>query len=113
MSVTTHKFVDATETTGAGVYTASVAVPAGSWLEDVAITARSLWPATTSATGKGGDATDDDGILTGVDLRAPVCLVGETLSAAGGASTAGGKGGADIAGNQWNRRYSASARVIS
>lgn len=113
MSVVKVAEVSVTETTGAGVYTASVTVPAGATLMDVAVHGDALWTATTSATGKVGDATDDDGIFTAIDMKATDLLAGETLSASGGVSTAGGKAGADIAGNQWNRRRLAAARVIS
>ena len=42
-----------TETTGAGVYTASVNVPAGASLIDVIIQSTALWTATASATPRG------------------------------------------------------------
>ncbi len=96
----------------AGVYTLTLRQPAGSTLVDVGVTAVALWTAGTSATMKVGDATDDDGIFTAVNLKATDLLAGEQISAAGAAGTAGGKVGSDIAANQWNRRYSATARDI-
>jgi hypothetical protein len=105
--------VTVTETTGAGVYTASVDVPAGAYLVDVIVHGVALWDTTTSATGKVGDVADDDGIFVGIDLKATDLLAGEGLSAAGVAGSAGGKAGADLANSQWNRRYLATARVIS
>lgn len=98
-----------TETTGAGTYTGSISVPAGATLIDIIVHGVALWTATTSATMKVGDATDDDGYFTGIDLKATDLLAGESLSFA----LAGGKAGADIAGSQANRRYSSSARTIS
>ena len=105
--------VTVTETTGAGVYTGSISVPAGATLVDVVVHAVALWDTATSATGKVGDAADDDGIFTGIDLKATDLRAGEGLSAAGGLNLAGGKQGADITATHWNRRYLATARVIS
>lgn len=98
-----------TETTGAGTYTGSVAVPAGATILDIVINGVALWDTTTSATLKVGDAADDDGYYTGVNLKATDLLAGESLSFA----LAGGKAGAYIANSQVSPRYSASARVIS
>ena len=69
---------------------------------------------TTSATMKVGDAADDDGIFTGIDLKATDLLAGESLSL----YQAGGKQGADLGdaatpGTQMSRRYLSTARVIS
>jgi hypothetical protein len=105
--------VTVTETTGAGTYTGSVFVQAGATLVDVIVHAVALWDTATSATGKVGDVADDDGIFTAIDLKATDLLAGESISAAGGAGAAGGKAGADIANSQWNRRYLATARVVS
>ena len=107
------KEITFTETTGAGTYTGSVSVPAGATLVDVIVHGVALWAATTSATMKVGDAADDDGIFTGIDLKATDLLAGEGISAAGVAGSAGGKAGADLANSQWNRRYLATARVVS
>lgn len=98
-----------TEAGVAGVYTLPIALPAGSTIHDVIVTSVALWTAGTSATLKVGDTTDDDGIYTGVDLKATDLLAGESISAA----LAGGKAGADIASSQFNRRFSASARTIN
>lgn len=103
------KTVTFTETTGAGTYTGTVNVPAGSVVHDVIVSGVSLWAATTSATMKVGDASDDDGYFTGVDLKATDLLAGEDISFA----LAGGKAGAYIAGSQANKRYNASARTIT
>jgi hypothetical protein len=77
-------------------------------LIDVIISAVALWAATTSATMVVGDATDDDGYFTGVNLKATDLLVGESLSLA----IAGGKGGAYLANSHVSPRYSATARNI-
>jgi hypothetical protein len=103
------KEVAFTETAGAGVYTGSVALPAGAIVLDVIVNGVALWTATTSATLKVGDATDDDGFFTGVDLKATDLLAGESLSFA----LAGGKAGAFIANSQVSPRYRAAARVVS
>ncbi len=94
---------------GAGTYTAAVVVPAGATLVDIIIDGVALWAAATSAVLKVGDATDDDGYFTAVNLKATDLLAGESIDF----YAAGGKAGADIANSQVNRRYSASARTIS
>ncbi len=113
MSVIKSAEVSFTETTGAGVYTGSVSVPAGATITDIIISAIALWTATTSATLKVGDAGVDNRFYTGVDLKATDLLGGETLSFDG----PGGKQGADLdapaAGAQQRNLYSAAARVIS
>lgn len=103
------KEVTFTETTGAGTYTGSVTIPAGATILDVIVNGVALWTATTSATLKVGDAADDDGYFTGVNLKATDLLAGESLSF----DQAGGKAGAYIANSQVSPRYSATARVIS
>lgn len=98
-----------TETSGAGVWTGSVSVPAGATLLDIIVNGDALWNSQTSATMIVGDGTDDDGYYTGIDLKATDLLAGESLSFA----LAGGKAGAYIANSQVSPRYSASARTIS
>lgn len=98
-----------TETAGAGVYTGSVAVPAGATILDIIINGVALWTNAGACTLKVGDVADDDGYYTGVDLKATDLLAGESLSFA----LAGGKAGAYIANSQVSPRYSASSRVIS
>lgn len=94
---------------GAGTYTGSVNVPAGATILDIIVNGVALWDAATSATLKVGDAADDDGYYTGVNLKATDLLAGESLSFA----LAGGKAGAYIANSQVSPRYSATARVVS
>lgn len=103
--------VSFTETAGAGVYTGSVSVPAGALLVDIKIWSSVLWNTQTSATMKVGDAVDDDGWFTGVDLKATDLLVGEELNFI----QTGGKEGAYLSLTTGARSaaYSASARVVS
>lgn len=98
-----------TETAGAGTYTGSVSIPAGATIVDIIVNGVALWTAATSAVLKVGDAADDDGYFTAVDLKATDLLAGESISFA----QAGGKAGAYIANSQVSPRYSASARVVS
>jgi hypothetical protein len=100
-----------TETTGAGVYTGSVNVPAGATILDIQVHGIALWTATTSATLKVGDATDDDGWYTAVNLKATDLLVGEVVRF----GSTGGKEGVYLvtATGLLNTAYSATARAIS
>jgi hypothetical protein len=98
-----------TETSGAGVWTGSVELPAGATLLDIVVNAVALWTSQTSAVMDVGDATDPDGYFTQVDLKATDLLAGESLSFA----LAGGKAGAYIANSQVSPRYAATARTIS
>lgn len=98
-----------TETDGAGVYTGSVALPAGATILDIIVDGVALWDNAGAVTLKVGDVADDDGFYTAVNLKATDLLAGESLSFA----LAGGKAGAYIANSQVSPRYSASARTIS
>lgn len=111
MSISHNALVTVTETTGAGVYTGSVTVPAGAVIEDIKLWSTVLWTATTSATGKVGDVADDDGWYTGIDLKATDLLVGEQIRF----GSTGGKEGAYYvaATGLLSTAYSATARVIS
>lgn len=101
--------VSFTETSGSGVYTGSVTVPAGASILDVLVNGVALWDNAGTATLKVGDVADDDGYFTGVNLKTTDLLAGESLSFA----LAGGKAGAYIANSQVSPRYSATARVVS
>ena len=105
------KEVAYTETTGAGTYTGSVVVPAGATILDIKIRSTALWTATTSATMKVGDGTDDDGWFTGIDLKATDLLVGEEISF----DQTGGKQGVYLSNASGLRApvYSSSAVTIS
>lgn len=103
--------ISLTETTGAGVYTGSVTVPAGGLIHDIKAWSTVLWTATTSATLKVGDVADDDGWYTGVNLKATDLLVGEEINF----TQTGGKEGVYLvtATGLRSAAYSATARVIS
>lgn len=98
-----------TETAGAGTYTGSVSIPAGASLHDIAVNGVALWDNAGAVTMKVGDAADDDGYFTGVNLKATDLLAGESIAF----ESAGGKAGAYIANSQVSPRYSATSRVIS
>jgi len=100
-----------TETTGAGTYTGTVTVPAGATILDIQVQSTALWTAATSATMKVGDATDDDGWYTGVNLKATDLLVGEVIRF----GSTGGKEGAYLvtATGLLSTAYSASARAVA
>lgn len=100
-----------TETTAAGTYTASVTVPAGALIVDIKLWSTALWTAGTSATGKVGDATDDDGWFTAVNMKATDLLVGEEINLI----QTGGKEGAYLSLTTGLRSaaYAAAARVVS
>ncbi|QDV26345.1 hypothetical protein [Aureliella helgolandensis] len=97
------------ETAGAGTYTGSVPLPAGATIHDILVNGVALWNASGAVTLKVGDAADDDGFFTGVNLKATDLLAGESLSFA----LAGGKAGAYIANSQVTPRYSPAARTIN
>jgi hypothetical protein len=97
------------ESTGAGTYTASVLLDAGSTLLDIIVNGVALWTATTSATLIVGDAGNDDGFYAAVDLKATDLLAGESLSFA----FAAGKAGAYIANSQVSPRYTGNGRTIT
>jgi len=85
----TARFVEA----GAGTYTAEFTLPVGAKLLDIVVVGEALWTAATSAALIVGDADDDDGFFTSIDLKATDLLANESI-ALGGTETAGGKLGA-------------------
>lgn len=97
---------------GAGTYTGTVALPAGAVVVDIVVHAIALWAAATSAEMIVGDAVDDNGFFTGVDLKATDLLAAESISFA----QTGALEGADLddpaAGAHVRRRYLATARNI-
>jgi len=109
------RFVEA-DGTAAGVWSGSFEVPVGAMLVDVIVHGTALWTAGTSATLIVGDATDDNGIYTGVNLKATDLLAGESISF----TMQGGKKGADLDSPitaadaaQVRRRALAAARTLS
>ena len=103
-------FAQAANNTG-GTYTASVTVPADSWLIDIIVYGQALWNSVTSAVLKIGDASTTDGYYVGVDLKATDLLVDETLSF----DNPGGKEGAYIvsATGLRNKMWASTERVIT
>jgi len=100
-----------TETAGAGTWTGTVALPAGSWLEDVVIEAVAVWDSETSATLDAGlSATDPDGLFASVNLKATDLTAAQTISF----HHRGGKGGALMAGSDThvNSLYIATAESV-
>jgi hypothetical protein len=82
-----------TETVAGATFTGTIVIPAGSVLLDVAVIPVVLWDG-TSSTLKVGDAADDDGYFTGVNLVATDLILGERLVASVGSDYWGGKQGA-------------------
>lgn len=100
-----------TETTGAGTYTGSVTVPAGSTILDIQVRSTALWTATTTALMDVGDAADPNGWYAAIDLKATDLLVGEVIRF----ESTGGKEGAYLvtATGKLEKSYNAAAVVIS
>lgn len=96
-----------TETSGAGVWTGTMALPAGSRIIDIGVDGQALWTSQTSADIIVGDDVDPDGFFTTTDLKATDLLAGEINNL----EHPGGKAGAYIASEQRNL-YSASARNV-
>jgi len=68
------------ETTGAGVYTGSVDIPAGATIIDVKFRNTADWTAATSATLIVGDTEDPNGFYDAINLKATDLVVGEELN---------------------------------
>lgn len=97
---------------GDTTYTGSVNVPAGATILDVQVQAVAVWDDGTSAVMKVGDAADDDGFYTGVNVKATDLTAGQVI----GFAAQGGKGGVYITegtGTHFLSTYSAAARVIT
>jgi len=99
-----------TETTGAGTYTGSVTIPAGSTLIDIQVQSTALWDTHTSATMIVGDADDPNGFYDAIDLKATDLEIDEIIRF----GSTGGKEGAFINTTTGElNSYDAAARVIS
>lgn len=100
-----------TETTGAGVYTGSVTVPASAWITDIKIWNTAYWTAASTALMDVGDGVDPDGWFTQINLKATDIVPNEVIDF----NNTGGKEGAYIvsATGQRTTMYSALERVIS
>lgn len=109
-----YEEVTFTETTGAGVYTGSVTVPANAWLLDIKLYNTVYWTATTSALMDIGDVADPDGWFTQIDLKATDIVAGTDAEVID-FNNGGGKVGAYIVAATGERAlmYAATARVIS
>lgn len=109
--VVVSKEVTFTETAGAGTYTGSVDIPAGATILDIQVHGVALWNASGAVTMIVGDAANDDGFFTGIDMKATDLLAGEVIRF----GSTGGKEGAYLvtATGFLSPVYSASARVIS
>ena len=96
---------------GAGTYTGSVSVPAGATILDIQLRSTALWAAATSATMKVGDAADDDGWYTAVNLKATDLLVGEVVRF----NSTGGKEGAYVVTTtgELEKSYNSAATVVT
>ena len=92
---------------GAGTYTGTIALPAGSRIIDIGVDGIALWTAGTSASLIVGDAADDNGFFVATDLKATALLAGEINNL----EHPGGLAGAYITGEQ-RKLYQATARSI-
>jgi hypothetical protein len=93
--------------TGAGTYTATIRLPAGSRIIDLGVDGQVLWAAATSASMKVGDAADDDGFFVATNVKATDLLAGEINNI----EHPGGKAGVYIASEQ-RVLWQATARNI-
>lgn len=107
VGVVRHKEVTITETSGAGTYTGTIALPAGSRIIDIGCDGQALWNSAGACALIVGDGVDPDGFFTSTDLKATDLLAGEINNL----EHPGGKAGAYIASEQRNL-YSASARSV-
>lgn len=106
-SITLTQEVTFTETSGAGTYTATMALPAGARIIDIGCDGQALWNSAGACALVVGDAGSANGFFTSTDLKATDLLAGEINNL----EHPGGKAGTYIASEQRNL-YSASARNI-
>lgn len=100
------------ETSGAGTYTASITIPAGSYLVDVLVHGTAVWDNAGTVGMIVGDVANTDGMFIVTSLKAAGDLIaGETLGM--GTALDGGETGDDVSSGSWARRYLATERVIS
>jgi hypothetical protein len=96
-----------TETSGAGTYTGTMSLPAGSRIIDIGCDGQVLWNSAGACALIVGDGADPDGFFTSTDLKATDLLAGEINNL----EHPGGKAGVYIAAEQRNL-YSAAARDV-
>jgi len=92
---------------GAGAYTGTIALPAGSRIIDIGVDGQAVWTAGTSASIIVGDGGDDNGFFAATNLKETDLAAGEINNI----EHPGGKAGAYITGEQ-RKLYSAAARNI-
>lgn len=96
-----------TETSGAGTYTGTMSLPAGSRIIDIGCDGQALWNSAGACALIVGDGTDPDGFFLSTDLKAVDLLAGEINNI----EHPGGKAGVYIAAEQRNL-YTAAARDV-
>lgn len=98
----------------AGVHTVAIEIPAKALLLDVRVQGVTLWDSSTAGMIV-GDAADDNGFFTTIDLKSGgALLAGEQVSVAAGTAMAGGVIGAYVANSQFaGGVYSTSSRVVT
>ena len=92
---------------GAGTYTGTIALPAGSRIIDIGVDGQAVWTAGNSAKLIVGDGDDNNGFFTETNLKATDLAAGEINNI----EHPGGKAGAYIASDQ-RVLYSTAARNI-
>jgi hypothetical protein len=100
-----------TETSGSGVYTGSVTVPAESWLLDIKIWNAAYWTNSGTAAMIVGDGVDPNGWYDAIDLKATDIVPNEVIDF----NNPGGQEGAYLvtATGQRSTMYSTLARVVT
>lgn len=111
-------FTEAAANDAAGTYSASVTIPAYSFLLDIVVYGEALWDSGSAVALIAGDtqsggSPDDNGFIVSTDLKATDLLAGEGIALSGGTALAGGKVGADIANSQFNRRLLSVERTVT
>jgi hypothetical protein len=96
-----------TETSGAGTYTGTMALPAGSRIIDIGVDGIALWNSAGACAIVVGDAVTADGFFTSTDLKAVDLLAGEINNI----EHPGGKAGAYLA-SEARVLYQATARSV-
>jgi len=103
-----------TQGAAAGTYTATVTVPANSWLLDIKLFNETYWDAGTSALLDVGDAADPDGWFAAVNVKTTDLVAGANAEVID-FNNPGGKEGAYLvtATGERAEMYSSAARVVT
>lgn len=96
-----------TETSGAGTYTGTMVLPAGSRIVDIGVDGIALWNSAGACAIVVGDTDSANGFFTSTDLKATDLLAGEINNI----EHPGGKAGAYLVGEA-RALYSATARNV-